>query len=109
MAVASLAIVALLQSFSGGHRGLGQLESHFNARILARTVLADEQATGPVPGVRTGSYKGYRWKVNVAPAAEKWAQPAPSDDWRLYSLAVTVSWDPSGSLTLETLKLGSNR
>ena len=109
MAVASLAIVALLQSFSGGHRGLGKLESHFNARILARTVLADEQATGPIPGTRTGTYKGYRWTVTVEPAAEEWAQPAASDEWRLYRMAVMVSWGSGGSLTVETLKLGSNR
>jgi hypothetical protein len=107
--VASLALVALLQAFSGGHRGLTTLEDHFAARILARSLLAGEYAKMPTVGNRSGQFHHYQWTVEIRPAAAQWLQPAASDRWRLYHVAVRVAWPPGGWLEVETFKLGDNR
>lgn len=108
LAVVSLSLVALLQAFSGGHRGLTTLEDHFTARILARSLLAGESSGSSVPISRSGQFRQYQWTVDVRPAAAEWLEPAAGDRWRLYRIAVGVAWPPGGRIEVETFRLGDS-
>jgi type II secretion system protein I len=109
LAVSSLALVALLQAFSDSHRGLTNLEDHFMARILARSLLAGESGGDPAFGARSGHFRQYQWTVDVRPATGNWFEPAADDRWQLYHVAVIVAWPPGGRLEVETLRLGDRR
>ncbi|CAN5231949.1 hypothetical protein BH10PSE7_BH10PSE7_05870 [soil metagenome] len=109
LAVMSFALVALLQSFNGGMRGITRLDKELTARVLAKSLLAEERAAVEAQAeFRSGQSHGQTWSVEVAPATEEWARPAPGDRWRLYRVDIAVLWPPAGRLALRSYKLGAN-
>jgi hypothetical protein len=47
----------------------------------------------------------YKWQLTIEPAEIALPERLPAA-FRLYRLAVEVSWSPRGSFKLDTLKLG---
>lgn len=110
LTVMSVALVALLQSFNGGMRGIARLDKELTARVLAKSLLAEMRGAREAQvESRTGLAHGQTWSVEIAPATEEWARPAPGDRWRLYQVDISVRWAPAGRLELRSYKLGTNK
>jgi hypothetical protein len=103
-----LALGTLLQAFTTGLRGLSSAESYAMAVMHAKSKLEELGRTVPVEeGVESGEFEdGYRWAVAIspyeAPEGADWEQL----DMAPYNITVTVSWDETRQVTLNTLRLG---
>jgi len=107
MAIAAMALVVLLRGLGGSQLAAGYLETHLGARIIAQSILDDEQqATAAATGVREGDSGLYHWRLSVQPIEAPAAVGHLPQAFRLYRLSVDVTWTPRGQFTLETLKLG---
>lgn len=98
----------LLQAFTTGLRGLSSAESYAMAVMHAKSKLEELGKVIPVQtGVETGEFEdGYSWAVEIsphdAPEGANWEQL----DMLPYDITVTVTWDDTREVTLNTLRLG---
>lgn len=106
LAVSCLALVYLMQGLGGSQRAARHLEDHLAATIVAQSILTQERQTFVSPtGYKAGDQGIYHWEVVVLPSDSGLAGMVPQG-FALYRIIVNVSWPPSGSLQLETVKLG---
>ena len=104
VAIAASAIVVLTNGISGSLKGAQALDKHLGARILVQTILEDELASdATAPAVREGESAGYRWRLDIVPAAVVDGLP---ETYVTYRLTATATWEPGGRLSAEALKLG---
>ena len=103
--ILAVALVALMQVFGTGFRGLRASEAHARAVMQARSTLERVGTEVPLqPGVWAGTFdNGSRWTTRVRvyePDAEQAAQTVVP-----YEVEVTVTWDDDRSVSLKTLRL----
>jgi general secretion pathway protein I len=106
--ILALALGTLLQAFTTGLRSLNAAEAYAMAVMHAKSKLEEVGRIVPVEeGAEAGEFEdGYRWVVAISPFE------APEDaDWDQLDMApfnvtVTVAWDETREVTLNTLRLG---
>lgn len=103
--ILAVALVALMQVFGTGFRGLRASEAHARAVMQARSTLERVGTEVPLqPGEWAGTFEdGSRWTTRVRayePDAEQAAQTVVP-----YEVEVTVTWDGDRSVSLKTLRL----
>lgn len=107
LTILAIAFVALFESYSAGLKATHVSETYGRARILAQSLLSEAVAGwGQIPAIRTGRTGNFSWSVAIAPARAPWAALNTKQNWQLNRVTVTVGWDKSRRLELETLKLG---
>lgn len=104
LAILGLAVVAAIQGFAQGLRLLKLAGDHQEA-----TLLADRRArevVTPEEGRQDGVEGGYRWERTVRPRpAPDLAPTGTASRWRLYEIAVRVTWDERRQVEVTTLRL----
>ena len=108
-AILVLALTALLRVFSTGLDSIGVAERYASATMLARSVLDEIGAEIPLVAdeLSGDAGDGFTWNVQIARSAVI-APNVDTDSWLVpYDVAVTVTWEGGGSLTLTTLRLAS--
>jgi general secretion pathway protein I len=108
-AILVLALTALLRVFSTGLDSIGVAERYASATMLARSVLDEIGAEIPLGAdeLSGDAGNGFTWNVQISRSAV-FAPIVDTDSWLVpYDVAVTVTWEGGGSLTLTTLRLAS--
>ncbi len=106
LAISAMALVVLFRGLSSSQIAASRLEVQQGARVIARSIIDDEhQAPDIETGTRSGDSGLYKWRLTVDPVQLSAVSKLPQG-YRLYRLAVEVSWAPRGSFRLDTLKLG---
>jgi general secretion pathway protein I len=106
LAVLAIALVSLLEAYSGGLRLVGATLDYSQARILAHAVAAERAgAVGARPWPASGTSGRFAWSLDVLQPQADWAVIASEKGWRLYLVRVSVTWDRRRSLQLDTLRL----
>lgn len=109
--ILAVALVALMQAFSGGLRGLAAAETQAIAVAHARAKLEEVGVTLPLaPGEFADVFEdGYRWRVTVAPSPSQPDSDFADDALRLYAVEVEVTpaSGRGGGATLNTQRLGT--
>jgi hypothetical protein len=98
----------LLQAFTTGLRSLNSAEAYATAVMHAKSKLEELGRTIAVEeGAESGEFEdGFRWVVVISPFE------APEDaDWDQldmapFNITVTVTWDDTREVKLDTLRLG---
>lgn len=100
LAILGVTLVALFQLFSLTLRSTRKADDYTNALIYARSML-DEAYSTPDPA-ETESLEF----VNPFKASKEVVLRSSSKDekMKLYEIRVTVTWPPSGSLSLDGLR-----
>jgi general secretion pathway protein I len=106
----ALVMGVLLQVFSGGLRTAEVARDHAVGALLAESKLADIGIEEPlIEGERAGTFdNGYRWHYSIDRYQE---QDDAEEKIVPYRLILTVEWGQTGSggsVTLTTLRLGSD-
>jgi general secretion pathway protein I len=115
VAIAGLALVGMFQAGSGGlfavdtaaraEEAVQRAQSHL-AAVGRDAALVQGDASGDDGG-------GYRWRLQVQPAAQRQGVAADGvtpQNATLFSVQVSISWQSRGherAVTLQTLRLGS--
>jgi hypothetical protein len=103
LAILGLAVVAAIQGFAQGLRLLKLAGDHQEA-----TLLADRRArevVTPEEGRQDGVEGAYRWERTVrALAAPDLAPGGTPPRWRVYEIAVRVTWDERRQVEVTTLR-----
>jgi prepilin-type N-terminal cleavage/methylation domain-containing protein len=108
-AILALTLAALLRVFSTGLDSIGLAERYAAATMLARSILDETGADIPLVAdeLSRDAGDGFIWNVKIARSAVI-APIVDTDLWLVpYDVAVTVTWEGGGSLTLTTLHLAS--
>jgi hypothetical protein len=98
----------LLQAFTTGLRSLNSAEAYALAVMHAKSKLEEVGRVVSVEaGAESGDFEdGFRWVVTIspyeAPEGANWDQL----DMAPYNVTVTVAWDETREVTLNTLRLG---
>ncbi len=106
--ILALALGTLLQAFTTGLRSLNAAEAYAMAVMHAKSKLEEVGRIIPVEeGAESGEFEdGFRWVVAIspfeAPEDANWGQL----DMAPFNVTVTVAWDDSREVTLDTLRLG---
>jgi general secretion pathway protein I len=106
--ILALALGTLLQAFTTGLRGLNLAEGYAMAVMHAKSKLEEVGRIVPVEeGAESGEFEdGFRWVVAIspfeAPEDANWSQL----DMAPFNVTVTVAWDDTREVTLNTLRLG---
>ncbi len=103
MVILSLAVVTLIQLASQGLRLLKLSGDHQQAVLLADQLAREADVSAE--GVEFGREGPFRWERRIAlvPVPDELTPPAGPPP-RLFALSVTVSWGPSRSVQLATLR-----
>jgi hypothetical protein len=105
--ILAVTMVALLQAFSSGLRGLDAAQASSTAVLHARSKLDEIGAIIPLePGSFDGDLDdGFHWRVEIRPfeTADGVEDSAPTVV--PYEVEVQVSWDGGGPVTLQSLRL----
>jgi general secretion pathway protein I len=115
VAIAGLALVGMFQAGSGGlfavdtaaraEEALQRAQSHL-AAVGRDAALIEGDSSGDDGG-------GYRWRLQVQPAAQRSGVAADGvtpQNTTLFSVAVVISWESRGhqrAVELQTLRLGA--
>lgn len=109
--ILAIALVALMQAFSGGLRGLSAVESQALALAHARTKLEEVGVTMPLaPGAFEDEFDdGYRWRVTIAPSPTQPDSAFAAPALQLYAVQVEITpgRGGTGGVTLNSLRLGA--
>jgi len=102
LAILSLAVVAVIQSFAQSLRLLKLSGDHQRAMLLAdqkvREVLVPEEQR------EHGEEAGFRWERVIRPVeAGELTPPSGPPRWRVFEIAVRVIWDERRQVELATL------
>jgi len=101
LAILGMALVAVFQLFSMTLRNTKKADNYTRALFYARSLL-DEAYSFPDPETESGSLEfeeGFdgRREISLVSASE-------DETVKLYEISVTVTWPPSGSLTMKGLR-----
>ena len=103
LAILSLAVVAAIQGFAQGLRLLKLAGDHQRA-----TLIADQKArevVEPSEGREHGTEGRFTWERTTTLVETPELQTAGIlARWRVYQIAVRVSWDDRRQVTIETLR-----
>jgi type II secretion system protein I len=103
LAILGLAVVAAIQGFAQGLRLLKLAGDHQSA-----TLIADQKAREvivPAEGRERGAEGPFTWERATTLVETPELQPdAASARWRVYRIAVRVSWDDRRQVAIETLR-----
>jgi general secretion pathway protein I len=107
--ILALALVTLLQAFSFGLRGTARAEDNLQALLQARSLLAEVgQEIALADGLHQGvTEDGSEWEVAIALQPGSEATSAATGQLGLYDVTVTLRWDDSRSLSLDSQRLGT--
>jgi general secretion pathway protein I len=107
-AILSIAVVASIQGFAQGLRLLKQAGDHQQAMLLADQ-KAREVVT-PVEERQEGTEGAFKWErtVSVIPSPDL-ARTRATEQWRVYQIAVKVSWGDQRHLELATLRMSAEK
>jgi len=110
LTIAAFALTALFQTFTTGLRAVSITDDHTQARMLARALLSEHtQSWTKAPQSERGKYKNFAWEISINQADASLLEQSAKSKWRLYHVAVTVSWNNNRQITFQTLKLGPGR
>jgi general secretion pathway protein I len=105
--ILTLSLSALMQSHSTGVRGLGVLDDHLQARLLAQSVMAEWAGDRALrPGTVEGSYGKFAWQLSLAPLDDAPQPGARASPWTLHRLTLVVSWPRGRQIEIETVRMG---
>jgi len=108
--ILALSLSALLQLYSTGLRGVGSIDDHLRARLLAQSVMAEMSYDRRLrPGKLQGRFDQFAWTLSITPFDD--GQPAPQqvNPWTLHRLALTVTWSQGRRIELQTLRMLQTR
>lgn len=109
--ILAVALVALMQAFSGGLSGLAAAEAQALAVAHARAKLEEVGVTLPLaPGEFEDEFDdGYRWRVRISPSPTQPPSEFGEAALLLYAVEVEVISRPGqgGGVTLNTVRLGT--
>jgi type II secretion system protein I len=106
LAIASMAMVALLRGVGTSQLSTNRLESHIGARVILQSILEDELAAAETTAAhREGKSGPYVWRLDIEPMVAEIPRRLPPAN-QFYRLSAEVTWQPRGSLSASTLKLG---
>jgi len=106
--ILAISMVVLLQTFATGLRSLGISESYALAAMHARSKLAEIGNLAPLEaGEESGELdERFNWRAVVADYDPgETAERVLGQPMKIYSIAVTVSWDKDREVTLTTLRI----
>ena len=111
-AIAGLALVALLESFSSGLSTVSRVAARDRASLLAQSILEAVGAPGPLTeGVEVGrTPEGFEWRTTARRRDDLIYSDAAKMPVVPYDVDVEVAWRDgrrSRSLTLHTILLGT--
>jgi general secretion pathway protein I len=105
--VLALSLSALMQSHSAGLRGIGVLDDHLQARLLAQSVMAELGSDRALrPGTLRGGFDKFAWTLSIAPLEDLQAARSSAGAWTLYKLVLQVSWPRHRQIELQTVRMG---
>jgi general secretion pathway protein I len=110
LAILGIAVIAVIQGFAQGLRLLKVSGDHQQAMLLADIKLREiteealRQETGPIE--REGDVEGpFQWERTATLLETPDLRPATGPPrWRVYQLAVRVTWDERREIELVTLR-----
>lgn len=103
LAIAAAAVAVLSQGATGSLKAARSLDMHQGARMILRSILADElAAASTAPATRQGDSGPYRWRLDIAPASAVEKLPPA---FRMYRLTASVAWGQGGRASATVLKL----
>ena len=108
--ILAMSLGALLQLYSTGLRGVGSIDDHLRARLLAQSVMAEMSYDRRLrPGKLQGRFDQFAWTLSITPFDD--GQPAPQqvNPWTLHRLALTVTWSQGRRIELQTLRMLQTR
>jgi len=113
LVILSLSLTIIFAGFSSGLQGKRAAQDYQQATLLAESKLNAEGVEGPLKeGITVGRFDNrFRWKVEVAPYAERGMEQADSVVKPVlvpFVVTVTVSWGDRSderSVSLATLRL----
>ncbi len=106
LTILSIALVSLLQAQATGLRAASSAELYAQARILGQSLLAQSvSGAGDRPRPMQGRHGPFKWSIKVSRAGQPVTSKDPEAVWRLHHVRVTIAWDRSRSIELDTLKL----
>ncbi len=105
--ILAVALVALMQVFGTGFRGLRASEAHALAVMQARSTLERVGTEVPMqPGEWAGTFdNGSRWTTRVRAYEPEGEAEQSAQTVVPYEVEVTVTWDDDRSVSLKTLRL----
>ena len=109
-AILSIAVVAAIQGFAAGLRLLRLSGDHQQAMLLADQKVREVVNAADEPE-RTEEAEGpFKWErtVTVEPAPDL-ARTRATELWRVYRVAVKVSWGDKRHVELATLRVSSEK
>ncbi len=110
LAILAIVFVSLFDAHAIALRNIRAASDYAKARILGQALLADSvSGWSRVPVSGTGASGQFHWAINVAEERAPWALFQTKKNWRLYRVAVNVSWDKNRHIVLDTLKLGASK
>ena len=105
LTILAIALVSLFEAQSTGLMAAGAADQYGKARILAHSRLALAMSGEAAPRPDSGREGMFGWSVEVSQPKEGWAEISSEQNWRLYQVDVTVSWDRGRRIELQSLKL----
>jgi len=105
--ILAVALVALMQAFGTGFRGLHASEAHSLAVMQARSTLERVGTEVPLqPGEWAGSFdNGSHWSTRIRVYEPEGDAGQPLQTVVPYEVEVTVTWAGGRSVSLKTLRL----
>ncbi len=107
-AILAISMVALLQSFATGLRSLGISEAYAMATMHARSKLAEFGNLIPLEALEESGEldERFNWRAVVADYDPgETAGRVLGEPIKVYSIAVTVTWEGGREVTLTTLRI----
>ncbi len=107
MLILSIALVSLFDAHGQGLRTAGAAADYARARIIAQGLLAETVSgwSGDLVSKR-GNEGRYAWSVDIARERAPWSATTNAGNWRLHRVRVTVIWDQTRQIEIDSLKLG---
>lgn len=108
LTILAIAITSLFEAHSTAVRATGTTEDTAQARLIAEARMA-ETLGGWAGGsqARGGNEGRFAWRVAIAPETAAWSRLSSDANWRLYRVNVTVHWDKTHRVELNSLRLGA--
>ena len=108
LVVLAIALTSLFSAHTSSVRATHAGGDYTRAQMLADSLLAQTQISRAQPrAMSSGQLDKFRWKVTARPA-EALVAPGPTAQerqWTLYRMRVEVTWPPTRSIALDTLRM----
>jgi len=109
LAILAIALTALFQSYSSGLGAVRIIDNYTSAGILAESIMAKAMASPGEPRPGHGRTGKFTWRITTQPTGKAPQSNAKVKPFRLYTIAVQVSWSRNRTIELNTVRLARKK